>query len=191
MDQLQATKNELHETKQSLTELLDEVVYFEQQVNVATTRGDSIARVLSTSNASHVETVHCLISYAKALSKGFMDETSSSHATALRVLRDTSNDQSNAAAALADLNVTGCIPGWTLNGAEPLDLLRARILVPRENLVPVEAVPVRAPARAMPGSGDRRASLLPVATVIAKLVTTASQNPLQTPKMSAAVTSTT
>jgi len=125
MDQLQATKNELHETKQSLTELLDEVVYFEQQVNVATTRGDSIARVLSTSNASHVETVHCLISYAKALSKGFMDETSSSHATALRVLRDTSNDQSNAAAALADLNVTGCIPGWTLNGAEPLDLLPA------------------------------------------------------------------
>ena len=68
---------------------------------------------------------------------------------------------------------------------------RARILVPRENMVPVEALPVRAPARVMPGSGDRRASLLPVATVIAKLVTTASQNPLQTPKMSAAVTSTT
>ena len=43
----------------------------------------------------------------------------------------------------------------------------------------------------MPGSGERRASLLPVAAAIATPVTTARQDPLQSPKTTAAATSTT
>ena len=68
---------------------------------------------------------------------------------------------------------------------------RARTLAPRGNTVPEEVLPVRAPARALPGSGVRRASRLPVATAIATPVTTARQVPLQSSKMSAAVTTTT
>ena len=68
---------------------------------------------------------------------------------------------------------------------------RARTLAPRGNTVPEEVLPVRAPARALPGSGVRRASRLPVATAIATPVTTARQDLLQSPKMSAVVTTTT
>ena len=118
-------EEELRQTKQSLTELLDEVVYFEQQCNVSTARGDNIARVLSQSNASHVECVQVLISYANALSSGYIDETSSAHATALRVLRQTSNTQTGSATALANLQVTGCTPGWTLNGLDEENVLPA------------------------------------------------------------------
>ena len=68
---------------------------------------------------------------------------------------------------------------------------RARTLAPRGNTVPEEVLPVRAPARAMPGSGGRRVSRLPVATAIATPVTTARQDLLQSPKTSAVVTTTT
>ena len=109
---------ELQQTKQSLTELLDEVVYFEQQCNVATARGDSISRVLSTSNASHVDAIEVLLSYARALTSGYIDEASSAHATAIRVLRDTSMAQDNAASTLNDLGVSGFASGWKLNGID-------------------------------------------------------------------------
>ena len=106
-------EEELRQTKQSLTELLDEVVYFEQQSNAATARGDGVARVLSSCNTSHVDAVEVLLEYARALSTGFIDEASAAHSNVLRVLRETSRSQADAATVLVDLGVGGCATGWT------------------------------------------------------------------------------
>jgi hypothetical protein len=117
-------EEELRQTKHSLTELLDEVVYFEQQCNVAQQRGDNITRIFSQSNVSHRECIEVLISFANSLTSGDIVDASSAHANALRMLRNTSNIQNSAADSLASLQVSGCQIGWTLNGQDEETVLK-------------------------------------------------------------------
>ena len=114
-----ALKQELLTTKNSLTEVLDEVVYFEQQCARANERAAGVAKLLQSGQSAHRKALDAVLDYANRDRGASVADAATAHRRAQMALQRLSDETQRCNATLSTLGIPGGSEGWSLAGRHP------------------------------------------------------------------------